>query len=249
MSYREIAPPQALESFVQCFWTYQGHGSGAVERIAPDGRCEIVLHLGQPYEEPNEAGGWRRQPRALFAGQLTRPLLLRNDGPVDVVCARFRHAGARPFTGAPLKSFTDRRTALAELWPAAEVEALFATDQTLSALTEALICRAEGAADPVVEAVIEGRSVELSLRQIERRFADQVGVPPRTLAAILRFRRTFDLLEHEADGQWARAAAASGYFDQPQMARDFKRFLGCSATAFVRERAGLAEPLSAARQP
>ena len=40
------------------------------------------------------------------------------------------------------------------------------------------------------------------------------------------------------------AGLAAGYFDQPQMARDFRRFLGCTATEWAREQMELARQLA-----
>ena len=83
-------------------------------------------------------------------------------------------------------------------------------------------------------------------RALQRRFRDRVGVAPRTLRSIFRFRRVFD----HATGQnadaasWLEAGLAAGYFDQPQMARDFRRFLGCTATEWAREQMELARQLA-----
>jgi AraC-like DNA-binding protein len=43
---------------------------------------------------------------------------------------------------------------------------------------------------------------------------------------------------------WLEAGLAAGYFDQPQMARDFQRYLGCTATAWARDQVELARSLA-----
>jgi AraC-like DNA-binding protein len=81
---------------------------------------------------------------------------------------------------------------------------------------------------------------------LQRRFRDRVGVPPRILRSIFRFRRVFDHAAEpgpEALG-WLEAGLEAGYFDQPQLARDFRRFLGCTATEWARDQAGLARRLA-----
>jgi transcriptional regulator GlxA family with amidase domain len=70
---------------------------------------------------------------------------------------------------------------------------------------------------------------ELSERQLQRRFKAHVGVSPRQLQSVLRFRRVFDAIERTGPPGWVEAALAAGYFDQRQMARDFRRYLGVSA--------------------
>jgi transcriptional regulator GlxA family with amidase domain len=89
------------------------------------------------------------------------------------------------------------------------------------------------------------RPAHVAERQWQRRFRAEVGVSPRMLQSVLRFRRVFDAIEHPETSGWVQAALRAGYFDQPQMARDFRRFLGCTAREWAAERAGLAKALTA----
>ena len=108
--YREFAPPPALRPFVRLIWTYAAPApEPVVQRIAPDGCPELILDIGAPYEEQGDDGVFRLQPRALFAGQMTRPLALRPVGPVELVAVRFEPDGARDWLERPLAEATDRR--------------------------------------------------------------------------------------------------------------------------------------------
>jgi AraC-like DNA-binding protein len=81
----------------------------------------------------------------------------------------------------------------------------------------------------------------LSSRQLERRFLSEVGISPRLLASIFRFRRVFDFMEQRSPQavRWTEAALSAGYFDQAHMIRDFKRFAGQRPQAFYRSLHGL----------
>ncbi|HZW16544.1 MAG TPA: helix-turn-helix domain-containing protein [Brevundimonas sp.] len=253
--YEEFEPPASLRPFVRVIWIYAAPAPApTVQRIAPDGCPELVVDIGAPYEEQGPDGVFRRQPRALFAGQMTRPLALRPAGPVELVAVRFEPDGARDWLGLPLAEATDRRLdmvdRLAGVQPpsgdiAAQVELVtrWLEDQRLSA---------NWSLDHIVRAEIEAAEREepsparssAEHRALQRRFRDRVGVPPRLLRSILRFRRVFD---HAAAPQavgWLEAGLEAGYFDQPQMARDFRRFLGCTATDWAREQVGLARSLA-----
>ena len=68
-SYSEMAPRQELRPWVRLLWRYRDDApSRAVQRIPSDGCPELIVHLGEPYEELEPDGGFVRQPRVI--GQL-----------------------------------------------------------------------------------------------------------------------------------------------------------------------------------
>ena len=253
--YEEFEPPVSLRPFVRTVWTYAAPAlEPTVQRIAPDGCPELILDIGLPYEEQGPDGVFRLQPSALFAGQMTRPLALRPVGPVELVAIRFEPDGSRDWLGLPLVQATDRRLdmtgRLAGLQPPAGDPA--AQVEVMTDWLEAQRRAGSWAIDPVVRAEIAAAEQDRpppdrdasEHRALQRRFRDRVGVPPRLLRSILRFRRVFDHAAGPQAAGWLEAGLEAGYFDQPQMARDFRRFLGCTATEWARAQAGLARSLA-----
>jgi len=84
---------------------------------------------------------------------------------------------------------------------------------------EALIVR-----EPVVDAVLQNRPLELSLRSVQRRFLRATGLTRGTLDQIERARQTVTLLEQGVS--IADAVYYAGYADQPHLTRSLKRFIG-----------------------
>jgi len=76
-----------------------------------------------------------------------------------------------------------------------------------------------------------------SRRHLSGRFAQDVGLGPKAIARILRFRRVLSLLDR-ADGpaRFAEIAAVGGYYDQPHLNRDFRELAGCTPTEYVARR-------------
>ncbi len=257
MSYQQFPPRPELRAFVQCVWAFEAPaGNREPQRIAPDGRPELIFQLGAPYAERDDLGE-RLQPAILFAGQLTEPLTLVATGPVSVIAVRFRPDGARAFLHRDASFATDERVDLTS-WKSAEdvlAELRAAPDaETRADLALDFVAARIGAAapDPVVRGMVtrllvneEVEEDSVSERQAQRRFKSEVGISPRMLATILRFRRVFDAIEHPEKPGWVEAALKAGYFDQPQMARDFRRFLGCTARQWATSRADLAKALAA----
>lgn len=254
--YAEFPPPPSLAPWVKVVWTYAAPApSATIQRIAPDGCPELILDIGAPYEEQGPDGVWRLQPRAIFAGQMTRPIAIRPVGPVELVAVRFHPDGARDWLGAPLSTATDRRLdgvdRIGHLTPTSgDPEA------QCRVLTEFLddARRRDGwTVDPVVRAEVEAIVTDTpstsrspaEQRALQRRFLDRVGVSPRALRSVARFRRVFDhVIPDDPDAGWLEAGLEAGYFDQPQMARDFRRFLGCTATQWARDQVELARAIA-----
>ncbi|MBI2708615.1 MAG: helix-turn-helix transcriptional regulator [Actinobacteria bacterium] len=95
------------------------------------------------------------------------------------------------------------------------------------------------AADPAcrrVEALAAGQAV--SVRQLQRRFADHVGLSPK---AVIRRYRLYEAAERARAGpavDWAALAAELGYSDQAHLTREFTDLLGLSPGRYVAANAG-----------
>jgi AraC-like DNA-binding protein len=230
MHYREFGPGGNASRFVERYWVLEGAAPGAVQRVVPDGRPELILNLGQPFESLQN-GRWKTQPRCFMAGQLTGPLLLRAPGPTRILGVRFRPGGAAQLLGMPMQELTDRVVPASDLGLASLAE--YATWPDLES---ALLALERGRADSLVDEAarllalspdVAGAAslLGVSPRQLERRFKARVGMSPKYFARIRRFQRVFHALER-AGGGWVDAAAACGYYDQAHLIRDFRTFAG-----------------------
>ncbi len=253
-TYCESPPPAHLSLFVHCIWQFRADQETAVQPIIPDGRPELIVHRGTPYREQGQSVG---QPPLLFAGQLTQPLRLLAQGPSNVIGVRFLPDGARAFLGESMHHATDRRLDIVALHGAMGmrlVSALRASRDDQASVEDVISYvtdRIDGATpDPVVRSAVEAMlgggdfslPAGITLRQFQRRFRSEVGISAKQFRSIRRFRDVFDRVQ--VDENWTRAALEAGYYDQPQMSRDFRRYLGCTAREWARQSLGLASALS-----
>jgi AraC-like DNA-binding protein len=70
-----------------------------------------------------------------------------------------------------------------------------------------------------------------SHKHLITRFRQQVGLPPKTVARLIRFGRVLRGLHQGRT--WERIAAESGYADQPHLIREFRTFTGTTPTDYV----------------
>ncbi|MGB3769633.1 MAG: helix-turn-helix domain-containing protein [Rhodococcus sp. (in: high G+C Gram-positive bacteria)] len=91
-------------------------------------------------------------------------------------------------------------------------------------------------------------NVGWSRRRLESRFAAEFAVTPRDAIRLGRFARSHAMLRRPVPPKLGEVAAASGYFDQAHMARDWRAFAGAAPSvwranevfAFVQDEVGRA---------
>lgn len=259
MKYVEVDPGPRLRPFVECLWALDAAAGAPVERVLPDGRLEIVLHLGASMTRISGADV-DRQPRALIVGQQTGPIVLGATGAVSVVAARLRPHALRDVVGHPGRLLAGRIESLdavigrdADRWRE-RVSERRTTEGRLGELRRGLEARVSGPApsdggDPVARAtaMIVGcggdvgverlaGAIGLGRRQLERLFLERVGLSPKRYARVVRFARVVAALERPSPSPLVAIAADCGYSDQAHLNRDFREFAGCGPSAYVSER-------------
>jgi AraC-like DNA-binding protein len=248
--YREHRPGPGVPEAVACTW----HGIAGWARrlrVLPDGCLELVWD-GQHARAVPPLPGAVRYP--VSAGAQT-------------IGIRIQPGWGAIVLGAPLRDLADV-TDLAELWDAMAVRHL---EAALAAAPDAaarrrLLGRAvarrlgiAGRPDAVVLAAVQllgqpqstgqpratvseaAWHAHLSGRQLRRRFADHVGLAPKTLQAILRFQRLRLQLASAGTAQvsLARAAADCGYFDQAHLCHESARLAGITPGELLSARSQL----------
>jgi len=225
LRYREVPAPADLRWAVECFWFAEGP-PGGVERIVPDGCPELVVQLGASMRAGDDGGTLRSQPRALVVGQRSRALLVSAGSDFRTVAVRLRPSALGRVLHDDAHRLTDGWGSLEDLFGregralGARLEGAAADAERSGLLAAFLRHRLDGArprvpADGAVEVVRRARgritvhglraATGASERTLERAFLREVGLPPRTLAAVLRVQAA--LLLRDGEPSWARLAA------------------------------------------
>ncbi len=229
-----------------------------LQPVLPDGRPELIVHLGDPFERIDESGSAERQGSVLFAGQLTRQLVLRPTGRIAVAGVRFRPDGAAALLDVPQNELAGLTAPIGDL--CGELDSRLAEvrsdtdspDRAVELVLARLTPRLAGRRpDPrlryVVDAIYRTRGqvavdvlaarAGLTRRHLERRFQSAVGVSPKRLSRIVRFQHALALLEGlDSRDRCVRTAAECGYADQAHFIRDFRSLAGCPPGAHLLHR-------------
>lgn len=222
MDYAELPLPPALDGLVASVWTLAASQPGWVEHEAtPDGCIELI-------RRPAGRSAWRRgQPEFFATGLSPHPIRFGFSGDARFIAIKLWPWAWHALGGAPCPGFADDWIALA---PGSPLAALLEGDPVAN-LVQAL---AGMAPPPLAQAILASDSVGgiaartgLPHRQLQRIFARELGMAPRTYLRLLRFRVALRDVQQAKDSL-ADTAAARGYADQAHMARDFRDLAGTS---------------------
>jgi transcriptional regulator GlxA family with amidase domain len=79
-----------------------------------------------------------------------------------------------------------------------------------------------------------------SRKRIVARFREEIGLPPKATARLLRFDRARTLAEGAERRDWTRIAVECGYYDQSHLINDFGAFTGRTPATFFQDTVGAA---------
>ena len=255
------APPQ-LRAYVRNYTGYIERTAGPLRRReVPSGDVTLILSPGPALRLPDTANPDRAAARrvSFVAALHHRYALVDHDGEQQGVEVRLTPIGAHLLFGLPMHELTDRVVELDEVMgrPAADelVGRLWERpgwEQRFDFLDAALAARLAEARMPRPELTwawgrlraTDGRvgmgwlAQELgwSHRRLIKRFRESVGMPPKTLARILRFERVAERLRAAGEPCLADVALDGGYYDQAHLNRDFREFAGTTPGGYLAQR-------------
>lgn len=262
-------PHDILRPFVQQLWASDPSGtpSGARfgsgrEAVLPSVSAQLVIRLAeQPlriFRHREDIKGYTVST-AVIGGPRLAPYLKDVSRPVPTVGAALCPGAAGLLIGLPAGAFAGRHLPLEDVWGAAAVAALRAAlgearsaAQRLAIFEAALIARLPKVAglDPLIAQALAGFDAGApvgpvvaqsgySHRTFTKRFAEAVGLKPKTYARLLRFGRALGPLAKGTNSagmalSLADLAAWQGYADQAHFAREFRAFSGLTPGGYRR---------------
>ncbi|MFE6925606.1 DUF6597 domain-containing transcriptional factor [Nocardia sp. NPDC057663] len=185
-----------------------------------------------------------RDDRAEVHGPSSSHVYRELAGAGSVFGVAFRPGMFRPFLGGPVADLRDRMVDAAmvfgpDLPSPGDVESV---ERFLLARLPAPDPQADLAAR-VVAAIAEDTGVTrvdaiadrfgLSVRRLQRLFADYVGLGPKWVVRRYRLHEITERLAGGTDIDWAETAAELGYADQAHLSRDFRTIFGEPPTRYA----------------
>jgi AraC-like DNA-binding protein len=250
---------------------YQGYLESGKRRIrrkeVPSALVPLIVNMGPAWRmfDPRHPAEPPRLHDSFVAGLSDTYTVVEPTGASLCMQVNFTPIGAHRFFGVPMDTLTNCVVDLenivgpmachlaARLYEAPSWEVRFAI------LDSVLAARLAAGREPSAEIVRAwhrltetggcldigtlASEIGWSRKHLIARFREQIGMPPKLVARILRFNRVTRLLERDTGERWAEIAYECGYYDQAHLIRDFREFAGSTPSDLLAHRlphAGLA---------
>ena len=247
------APDPRLRELVREYHDFRERTPGPLRRrelASPD--VALIVDLGPGWRVEGDRHG------SFVGGLYDGPVDVEHDGEARAVQVDLTPLGARALLGVPLSELTRRVVDLGDLLgPDAErlAERLheLGDGEARFALLDRLLLERIGDAPPPrpdvafawrrlaqtggrLQVSDLARELGCSRRHLSGRFAEEVGLPPKAYARVLRFRTAADTLLRGGEERLAEVAAACGYADQSHLNREFRALAGATPTELLAQR-------------
>lgn len=254
---------------------YQGYresgGQSIVRREPATSEIPLILNFGEPFtiDGSYAAGGGPQPFHSFVAGMGDSFAVVGSAGSAYCMQANFSPLGAYRILRLPMHEIAAKVADLELLWGRSAqrlLDRLYAAPgweprfELLDRFLLDRLARARPAA-PEVEAAWErlrtshgalpvdelARELGWSRRHLARRFQQQLGQPPKTVARILRFERARRRALDRPRAAWSEIALDCGYSDQAHLIREFRSLSGLTPPELDRrtdsDGGGVLEPL------
>jgi AraC-like DNA-binding protein len=253
---RFLTPGLGLEPYVRFYIQREARLSSAtlVHPVPARAAPMIEFIFGDRYEVREGGGNIRTTPATVVAGlQTHRRLELLVRGTVEAFVIFFQPAGLHQLFSIPMGELANRdfdAGAVFGPWAAqleqrlsdcgSFAERAWVADDFL--LRRSLTVAADGVSSAANEILRNSGQIRisglahaagLSVRQFERRFLQQVGLPPKLYARIARFEAALERKAKSVSSSWTYVAHELGYHDQMHMIHDFAELSGDTPTNFL----------------
>ncbi|HEV7608520.1 MAG TPA: helix-turn-helix domain-containing protein [Steroidobacteraceae bacterium] len=260
LDFRVMAPCARLRPFVRYYWTLKSHGDPRAtdEYLAPDGFEELIFSFVGRFRRTEHAGDVERTQfldRSYVVGCKTTGvscLRLSNQAMVGV---KLRPNSLFSLLGLSLKELHGSPVTMDQLRVPRlrEIEdRLFEarSDTQIKQVLDELLTpddlgrRSSAVVGLAVDRIFHERGavgvgemlrdIDCHYRTAARTFEERVGISPKQLARVIRFKHAFAALKAARTARFL-SPVDFGYFDASHFAKEFRLFTGKSSTAFFRE--------------
>lgn len=250
VNFNIYAVDEELKPFIDCYWKVEHENivNTYEFRVLSDASMGISINLADPYsiQVLNEKKTY--DEKFIIDGPTKHLSIMEFSKKLDLLGIRFGHAGAYVFFDESIHLFVDKHLKLinSDSWP---IDELFLSLEKTTNIQEQIVIlndfflkklREKKRTNSIwiyefIKIIIEKNGdvelsclceqFNLSLKQVERKFKEEVGLNPKTFIRIIRIKNTKDIISSLKTDTLTDIAYESGFFDQAHLSKEFKFFM------------------------
>ncbi len=239
--YKELKPSKGLRRLIDSFWTFSGNKAPESYKVLPDNCVDVI------FDFTNNS--------VFVSGVMSNYQTRELAADANLIGIRFRVENFSSITPLPLSETRNLRIELSQVVPTYQTTILeqlddlptinskisllenFAADRlnALNRQRDHLILSIVG----MIQSAKGSISVQhiadsnfISLRQLERRFKEYIGLSLKEYSRIVRFIHTQKAISSSPEKSLLEIAFDMGFFDHSHLAYEFKRISGENPSYF-----------------
>ena len=248
--FRKYHPCVNLQSYISCYWTMISEvklDKPILHRVIPDGCIDIIINLSENSYAKTSS----------IVGTMTKPIFAELKNCVNFIAVRFKPGGYLHFFNIPAHELTDKivpfemlstknsyslieRVVLEkhigrklELFQNYLENLLIINDKNDSTIKHALYNILEKKGNISISEL--SKNVNISQRQLCRKFENWIGINPKCFCRIIRFQTIIHLLKN-SKFDLLSTALDGGYYDQSHFIHEFSSLYGLTPSEFLKSR-------------
>jgi AraC-like DNA-binding protein len=254
-----LAPPPSLADVVEAIWQVDvpdpAEARAYTLKVLPTASSIMAVHFRDPIRSDRKNYALQAY-RTVITGVQRDTVTIAPSGPAGSVIVRFKPGAAACVFGPEMAAFSDANVELSDVVGDPTRDRLqtqlreAADEHERRDLIEAfLLPMLRHRGDPLVWQAIRSlranpgrpiehvaRALDISARQLARRFLAHAGATPKQFFRMLRVEMA--IAARHRGAAWTDVAARCGFNDQAHMIRDFKALSRTTPEAFMRRAFG-----------
>lgn len=239
--YKELKPSKGLQSVIDSFWIFSGNQAPEVYKVLPDNCVDIIFDF--------------TTKRVFMSGVMSNYQIRKLGAEANLLGMRFKVENFSRITPLPLSKTRNLRIELSQVFPIYEPTILEQLNDLLTVsdkiewlenFTAELLNTRNRRSDPLIMSIAQTvRSAKgcisiqdladanfISLRQLERRFKEYIGLTLKEYSRIVRFNHTQNVILNSPEKSLLEIAFDTGFFDHSHLAYECKRISGENPSYF-----------------
>lgn len=262
LQFRHIEPHFHLKPYIEKMWIFKTSGrmpADDMKLVVPNGNLKLTVSWQNGIVAAVNGKTFSSKEQDItLTGLIDVPVIIdaEHDLPTETIGVEFSPRGAYRFFHFNLNHIQNQIQPLSSVLGntgkqiVEQINNTPSAQQKMAVLQQFLLRQLSAhSEDPIFEYCIEKITAskgKITVRELEKKtgyssrwlnlkFTDKLGVSPKNLSSIIRFREYYQALVSGNEKHFSRDDYYELYYDQSHFIKDFKRFTGLPPTKFERQ--------------